>query len=312
MITLVQLEYIVALDTHRHFVTAAEQCHVTQPTLSMQVKKLEDFLGILIFDKSKQPFVPTPIGKKIIAQARVVLSESKRITEMISNEQTILEGSLSVGVIPSLAPYLLPLFIGSFSAKYPQIKLKIKELLTEEIVEEIKMGLLDIGILVTPLNEQGIVEKPLFYEEILLYVNNKHPFADQRIVNTTEIGTPDLWLLSKGHCFRSQVINLCSYTMDKQENFHFEYESGSLETLKRLVEIEGGFTLLPQLATQNLNSKNAKTRNFKLTTPLREVGLIYPKTFSKIKIIDAFSESILLALPKPLQNKKRGVVVEWK
>jgi LysR family hydrogen peroxide-inducible transcriptional activator len=312
MITLTQLEYIVALDTHRHFVTAAEQCNVTQPTLSMQVKKLENFLGILIFDRSKQPFVPTAIGKKVISQARVVMAESKRISDIISNEQTILEGSLSVAVIPSLAPYLLPLFIGSFNAKYPHIHLKIKELLTEEIIEELKIGMIDIGILVTPLKEHGIIEKPLFYEEILLYVNQNHPFANKKIVNTNEIGTPDLWLLSKGHCFRSQVINLCSYTMDKQESFHFEYESGSLETLKRFVEMEGGFTLLPELAAKNLSSKNAKIRNFKLTKPLREVGLVYSNTFSKTKIIDAFSNSILEAIPTKLQNKERGVVVEWK
>lgn len=312
MITLVQLQYIVALDTHRHFVTAAKYCFVTQPTLSMQVKKLEDFLGILIFDRSKQPFVPTTIGKKIITQARVVLAESKRISDIIDNEQTILEGSLSVGVIPSVAPYLLPLFIGSFSNKYPQIQLKIKELLTEEIIEEIKIGMLDIGILVTPIKEDFILEKPLFYEEILLYVNQKHALANKKSVDTSEIGTPDLWLLSKGHCFRSQVINLCSYTMDKQDSFHFEYESGSLETLKRFVEMEGGFTLLPELAAKNLSEKSAKIRNFKLTKPLREVGLVYSNTFSKTKIIDAFSQSILQAIPSSLQNKERGTVVEWK
>jgi len=311
MITLIQLEYIVAVDTYRHYVTASEKCFVTQPTLSMQIKKLEDDLEVVIFDRTKQPIVPTAVGEKIIAQARVTIAESKKIDDIIATDKNLVSGELTIGVIPSLAPYLLPLFIGKFAKKYPDVKLKVVELLSEEIIKQLKKDLVDVGILVTPLHEKGIIEQPLFYEEMMLFSNKSHAFAKKENIKTNELATPDLWLLSHGHCFRSQVINLCSYKSDMKQLDHFEYESGSLETIKKLVEVEGGYTLMPELAAKNI-TPNTVVKSFKSAKPLREVSLVYTRNYSKKRLLDLLSDEITLAIPKNLLDTDRGQVVEWR
>lgn len=313
MITLIQLEYIVAVDTYRHFVTASQKCFVTQPTLSMQIKKLEEDLGVTIFDRSKQPIIPTEIGKDIIEQARVTLSESKNIEELIANHKNTISGELTIGIIPSLAPYLLPLFIGKFTKKYSDVQVKILELFSIDIIDQLKKDQIDVGILVTPLNEKSIMEQPLFYEEMLLYTNKKHVLATQKSVQTNELANPDLWLLSNEHCFRSQIINLCGYQNKLKEDYHFEYESGSLETIKKLVEIEGGFTLLPELAVdKQLDESQTITRHFQSTTPLREVSMAYARGYAKMRLLKLLSEEIKNNVPKGMLNKERGYIVEWR
>ena len=164
MITLTQLEYIVAVDEHRHFATAADSCFVTQPTLSMQIKKLEDDLGVIIFDRSRQPVVPTDIGAKLIAQARTVLSATQRIKEIINEEKQEVAGSLKIGIIPTLAPYLLPIFIGDYIRRYPAVKVEVEELVSEEIITRLKRDTLDAGIFVTHFHDEKIVERPVCYE----------------------------------------------------------------------------------------------------------------------------------------------------
>lgn len=311
-ITLTQLEYIIALDTHRHFVTASEHCFISQPTLSMQIKKLEEDLGVVIFDRTKQPIVPTEVGAKIIAQARIAIAESNRIIEIVKENSNDVSGELTIGIIPSLAPYLLPLFIGTFTSKYPLVKVKIVELMTEEIIQQLNKDILDVGILVTPLNEAGVIERPLFYEKMVLYIHKEHPLAKKKILKTTDIATPDLWLLSKGHCFRSQVMNLCSYQRSSQSELPFEYESGSLETLKKFVEKEGGFTLLPELAIDPLSKySNTKVKQFE-TVPLREVSLAYTRNYSKKRLLVLLEEEIKKSIPKGLLTKDRGNVVDWR
>jgi len=311
-ITLTQLEYIIAVDTYRHFVTASEKCFVTQPTLSMQIKKLEDDLGVMIFDRTKQPIVPTEIGAKIIEQARITLSAGKKIPELIKENSNTVSGELTIGIIPSLAPYLLPRFIGSFTQKYPLVKVKIVELMTEEIIVQLKKDIIDVGILVTPLNEMGVLEKPLFYEKMVLYIHKDHPLAKKKVLKTTDIATPDLWLLSKGHCFRSQVMNLCSYQRSAQNELPFEYESGSLETLKKFVEKEGGFTLLPELAIDEQEKKSEiRIKQFDVT-PLREVSFAYTRNYSKKRLLELLETDIRKSIPKIMLTKERGNVVDWR
>src|SRR5687768_6479437 len=169
--TFTQLEYIVAVDNTRHFARAAELCFVTQPTLSMQLQKLEEELGLKIFDRTRQPVVPTDAGREVITQARKILAERDLIQEVVQVQKAILHGRLSVGVIPTLAPYLLPLFIPLFTKKFPGIKLVLHELTTEGMVQRLKEGRLDAGVLVTPLQDASIAEEPLFYEELVAYVS---------------------------------------------------------------------------------------------------------------------------------------------
>ncbi len=312
MVTIAQLEYIVAIDTYRHFVTAAERCFVTQPTLSMQIKKLEEHLGVTIFDRSKQPIIPTDIGVKIIEQARIVLTEHKKINEVVDEFNSTLSGDLTIGVIPSLSPYLLPLFIGNLTSNYPHINVTVVELLTEDIISKLKNDTIDVGILVTPLNETSIIESPIFYEKMLLFANKSHELATKQSLSTSEITTEGLWLLGKGHCFRSQVVNLCSYQDEHNDEAMFKFESGSLETIKKIIETEGGYTLLPELAINNCNPQNTIIRHFDSETPVREVGLVYSRNHAKKRMLEALKTTIEQSVPQELLNAKRGQVVEWR
>ncbi|HAS44055.1 MAG TPA: DNA-binding transcriptional regulator OxyR [Microscillaceae bacterium] len=313
MVSLIQLEYIVAVDTYRHFATAAENCFVTQPTLSMQIKKMEEDLGVMIFDRSKQPVIPTDVGKLIIEQARVTLRESGKIKDIVQSFQNKVNGELKVGIIPTLAPYLLPLFVGSFTREYPDIQLLVHELLTEEIMDHLQKDILDVGLLVTPLREKNIVEKPLFYEEIMVYSNLTHPILQSKNLQPKDIAQQDFWMLNDGHCFHSQVVNLCGYQEQAQKQQTFSYRSGSLETLKKMVEVEGGFTLLPELAIADLpDDKKNQARKFDQVTPLREISLVYIRNFAKSKLLNLLFKHIQENVPTEMLTKEKGEVTEWR
>jgi len=313
MITLTQLEYIVAVDTFRHFGRAAEHCFITQPTLSMQIKKLEEDLEVIIFDRSKQPMIPTDIGRRIIDQARIALQESGRINNIIKEHKNLISGELKIGIIPTLAPYLLPLFIGNYKRKYPNINIRIDELTTANIIDHLNRDLIDVGILVTPLKEDRINEKPLFYEEMLLYLNDNHPLASQTNIKLKDIATPELWLLSDGHCFRDQVINLCSFKGAENSALPFHFEAGSLETIMNIVDKEGGLTIIPELATINMSELRFEhVRTFIDTNPLREVSLVYSRHYAKHKLIELLGKEIIASMPEKMLKKNRGTIVEWR
>jgi len=313
MITLTQLEYIVAVDTYRHFSKAAESCFITQPTLSMQIKKLEEELEIIIFDRSKQPLIPTDVGQRIIDQARVILKQSEEIDNIVKEHKNQVTGLLRIGIIPTLAPYLLPVFIGRYKKNYPNIFIKVVEQTTDNIVNLLNRDLIDVGILVTPLKEEKIIEKPIFYEEMLIYTNPSHKLHRQKQITIKDIATPEIWLLSDGHCFRDQVVNLCSFlgTVDSELPFHFE--AGSLETLMNIVDREGGITLIPELAKFSMHeTRLTNVRSFTNFHPLREVSLVYSRHFAKHKLINLLWREIQEDIPKNMQDDSRGTVVEWK
>lgn len=309
--SLVQLEYIVAVDTYQQFSIAAEKCFVTQPTLSMQIKKLENDLDVVIFDRTKQPVVATEIGKKIIEQARNILSESKKINEIVLTNKNSVTGELRIGVIPSVAPYLLPLFIGKLSRKHPDLDITIRELITEEILEEIEKETLDVGILSTPIPNEGFIEDPIYYEKIFIYCHPSHPFYQQKEVTLKELSTENVWLLSQGHCFRSQVINICALKKEAHQ-LPFRYESASIETLVKMVDKEGGLTLIPELAVNDLTpTKQKGVKSIKNLSPVREIGLVTNRIFVKYSILEALKKNLQAALPNEIQHKERGDRVEW-
>lgn len=311
MITLTQLEYIVAVDTYRHFGRAAESCFITQPTLSMQIKKLEEDLEIIIFDRSRHPLLPTDVGQRIIDQARIVLKQNEEINNIVKDHKNQVSGLIRIGIIPTMAPYLLPIFIGNYKKKYPNIFIKVVEETTDNIVKLLNKDLIDVGILATPLKEEKISEKPIFYEEMLIYANPSHPIHKLKEITVKDIATPEIWLLSDGHCFRDQVINLCSFlgTTDSQLPFHFE--AGSLETLMNIVDREGGLTLIPELAKLTMSEKKlANVKSFSNIKPLREVSLVYSRHFAKYKLINLLWREIRESIPAEFQNEKRGTVVE--
>jgi LysR family transcriptional regulator, hydrogen peroxide-inducible genes activator len=308
--TFVQLEYIVAVDTYRHFAIAAGNCFVTQPTLSMQVQKLEEELGLKIFDRSRQPVIPTEAGRAVIEQARKILAEKQQIGEIIQEKKGILTGELRIGIIPTLAPYLLPLFVQTFTAKYPQIKLVVNELMTESVITRLREGRIDVGVLVTPLQENGIREQVLFYEELLVYVSRKNAAYKKHYMLAQDIDPNKLWLLEEGHCFRSQIVRLCELRKASKEGSHFDYEAGSLETLRRMVELNDGITILPELAALDLTGKQQQLiRHFKRPAPMREVSMVTHRDFVKQRLVQALQQEILRSVPdKVRQNKNQNVV----
>ncbi len=308
--TLVQLTYMLAVDEHRHFASAAASCFVTQPTLSMQIQKLEEELGIKLFDRSKQPVVPTAIGELVVSHARSVMREVKHLEDVIKEKQGLINGELRLGIIPTLAPYLIPLFLPSFLEKYPDVQLKVKEMTTDNLVEQLLKGNLDMGLVVTPLHNNSIREYPLFYEEMVAYVSRKNAAFKKTYMLPNDIDVHDLWLLEEGHCFRSQMLNLCELQRAHKDLLLFEYEAGSLETLKKMVETNRGITILPELATFDLSSSQLKlVRHFRSPSPMREVSLVTPKTFVKQKLFDALKTEVLNNVPPKLRkNKARNLV----
>ncbi len=310
-ISLVQLEYVLALSTHGSFVAAAEHCHVTQPTLSMQLKKMEEELGVLLFDRSKQPLMPTYVGAKVVEQARATLHEAHKIREIVQESQGVVKGELHIGIIPTLSPYLLPLFIGEFSRKYPGVQLQVQDLQTEEILSRIKKDLLDVAILVTPTRDPAVVEKALFYEEFYAYL---HPdIARQKSGNAIEIEElleNRLWMLQEGNCFRNQTFNLCGMNQLRYKDLQFRYESGNLHTIIKMVEHEGGATLIPQLAANDLPEKAKEQLKFiGRNHPVREVSLVYSRKFAKIGLIQKLEEELLHSLPQEvLRNPSKNIV----
>ena len=307
--TLTQLEYIVALDTWRHFVLASEKCFVTQPTLSMQIQKLEDELGVKIFDRTKQPVIPTEIGTRILAQARIALREASMIREVIRDRKDSLAGEIRVGIIPTLAPYLLPPLFQHIRTKYPELDLVVKETITEDVIQELKNNRLDCGLVVTPLKDASIKEDILFYEELFVYVSRKNALYDKKYVLPTEIDPDQLWLLEEGHCFRSQILNLCE--LRRSSDFHFKYETGSLETLKRMVDKSDGITILPELAVMEFTKAQLRlVKQLKEPRPAREVSLVTHRDHLKTRLIQVLKDEILSIVPKTMRKLDHKKVVE--
>lgn len=308
--TFVQLEYIIAVDTWRHFATAAANCYVSQPTLSMQIHKVEEELGVKIFDRSKQPVIPTEIGMELIEQARRIIAEKNKMDEMVNMKKGILSGELRIGIIPTLAPYLLPLFVQQFTRKYPLVKLVVNEMMTDVIVSRLREGRIDMGILVTPLQESGIREYVLFYEELMAYVSKNNAAYKKTYVLPQDINPDKLWLLEEGHCFRSQIVNLCELKKASRSTSHFEYEAGSIETLRRMVELNDGITILPELATMDMNARQQRLiRYFKKPSPMREVSIVVHRDFVKKRLIDILREEIVSAVPEKIKKNKQHNVV---
>ncbi len=304
--TLQQLEYVVALDTYRHFVTAAEKCFVTQPTITIQVKKLEEEIGFLIFDKSKSPFKPTDLGELFIRKSKVILGEVSELKNLVSFELDNLEGEFRVGVIPTISSYLIPLISGSFAEKYPNTILKIEEMESDQIIEALQKKEIDIGLLVTPLNESFIREIKLYNEPFIFYGQNSY-FKDKKTISVDEIEALDnIWLLQKGHCFRNQVLNICGNNNTK----NIQFQSGSIEALKKMVENYGGFTLVPEMAL-NTND-NGQIIHFSDPKPIREVSLVTHHSFSKDVLLDALREEIIEKTPENFVKNKRFIKINWR
>lgn len=290
--TITQLQYVLAVAEYKNFTLAAEKCFVTQPTLSMQIQKVEDELDIQIFDRSKKPIQLTEIGQKIVNQAKNIVNEADRIQDIVHQQKGFIGGEFRLGIIPTIMPTLLPMFLKNFIKKYPKVKLIIEELNTEDIIFKLNNGHLDAAIAATPLNEEKIKEVVLYFEPFVAYIPENHESFSKKEIEISDLNLDEILLLQDGHCFRDSVLNLCKNNTNSEHN-HFQIESGSFETLIKLADEGLGTTLLPYLHTLDLKEKDqVKLRQFKEPKPAREVSLIYPKNELKIHIIDALRSSI--------------------
>ena len=306
--TLQQLEYVIALDTYRHYVTAAERCFVTQPTITTQVKKLEAEIGANIFDRSTTPLKPTAIGEVIIQKARSIVQEVQQLKEMVNTERESIQGTFRIGVIPTISQYLVPKFAGRFAKHYPETVLHIEELKTENIIEALAKNKIDVGILVTPLEESFIREIKLYNEPFVFYGDASHPLRAKKTLDPQDVESlNDLWLLNSGHCFRNQVLNICNSAPEERS---IQFQSGSIESLKSMVNNYGGFTLVPE--TTLSASDQANCLYFNDPKPIREVSLVVHNTFAKEGLIDALRTEILHVTPDAFEKNERFIKVKWR
>ena len=304
-----QLGYLVALDTYRQFGLAAEKSFVCQPALSVQVQKLEEELGVLLFDRTQRRAEPTAIGVQVIAQARRVLREAQQLRELVQVAKGEVVGELRLGVISTLAPYLVPRFLVGLTTAYPNLRVHIEELRSEEIMRRLKDYRLDVGLLVTPLDDPLLHELPLQDEPFLLLASENHPLAARPTVCPADLTSPGLWLMQEGHCFRNQVLNLCGRTANTGA---IAYESGSIETLKELVRLHHGYTLVPELAVLDEVDTNPLLKRFVAPAPVREVSLVVHHGFVRATLLAALRELILASVPARLRAGKSGEKIRWR
>lgn len=290
--TITQLQYVLAVAEYQNFTLAAEKSFVTQPTLSMQVQKLEDELDVRIFDRSKKPISITEAGKKIVAQAKNIVNEAKRIKDIVDQEKGFIGGEFTLGIIPTVMPTLLPMFLKTFINKYPKVHLVIKEQNTESLIRNLQDGHLDAGIAATPLDIEYITERPLYYEPFVGYIPPSHRLRNANKIQPEDLDIKDILLLRDGHCFRDGVVNLCKASRNLEDE-HFQLQSGSFETLVNLANEGLGMTLLPYLNTLELDeSKKSNLKYFKEPPPAREISLIYHKKELKLHIANALRDVI--------------------
>lgn len=311
MPTLTQLEYIVAVDDHRHFGMAAKQKNVSQPSLSQQIQKAEDELEVIIFDRTAKPIHVTDAGEKVIQQARLILREHTKLLELTHEKDGQLKGHLKLGVIPTLSPYLIPLFLKDFAVRHPKVTLDVSEMQTAEIIRQLIDEKIDIGLLATPLHESRIHEDPLFYEPFFAYHSKNHPKFKKDLTNIKELKEEKAWVLSDGHCFGEQMLNYCSINRESPVFSGITFKSGSFETLQGLVDASESYTLFPKLFIDRLpsNVRRNQVKEFKAPAPSREVSLVFKRKVWKKDLLDALKKCIQDNLPEDLPKKPKKMKV---
>lgn len=294
-----QLEYILAVDTFRHFAKAAEHCRVTQPTLSMMIQRLEEELGVKIFDRSSQPVHPTLAGTKVIAQARAILYQASLIKDIVNEEQNSLKGTFRLAVLPTIAPYLLPRFFQQMMEKFPDLDIRIMEMKTQPTLTALLAGELDAAIIASVPDEKRIHCETLFYEQFFGYVSKSDPVYKNELIRSSDINGERLWLLDEGHCFRDQLVRFCQ--LEKVKVRQAAYHLGSMETFMRMVESGNGITFIPELAVMQLSDEQKKlVRPFAIPKPTRQITLATRVDFVRQSILTILEESIRSSVPKEM------------
>lgn len=306
--TLTQLEYVVAVATYKSFVAAAEKSFVTQPTLSMQIHKLEEEFNVKLFDRNKHPIECTEIGEEIVKQAKVILAEAAKIQEVIHKSQGTVSGTFRLGIIPTLSPYILPQLLENHARQFPDLKLIVTEMQTNELLQLLKADELDSALLSTPLEDNKIKEYPLFYESLVAYFGKDEEGLKKRMVAPEDIDMKKIWMLNEGNCLRNQIMNLCSdHIAQLQESRPYNYESGNVETLRKMVDKNGGVTILPELATFDFSETQSEfVRYFQDPEPVREISLVTNNHFVRYSVLQTLMDELLNLVPEKMRVQKKN------
>ena len=304
--TLQQLEYILAVERYRHFGRAAEACNVTQPTLSAMIGKLEEELNAKLFDRNRQPICPTPVGEQVLRQAKEVLAQADSIKDIVEEEKHSLNGTFRVGILPTIAPYLLPRFFPQLMKKYPTLDIRVREMKTHEIKEALLQGDIDAGILANIEGLEEYSQLHLFYEKYEGYVSREDALFAKETLRTSDVASSrDLWLLDEGHCFRDQMVRFCQ--MKSSQTSQLAYNLGSMETFMRMVESGKGITFIPELAVMQLGSEQKElVRPFAIPVPTRQLLLITNRNFIRQTLLDVIVKEIQASVPKEMLKLKAG------
>lgn len=301
--TLQQLEYILAVNQFRHFAKAAEYCRVTQPTLSAMIQKLEEELDTRIFDRSQQPVCPTPVGILIIEQAQKILVQANRIKNIIEEEKHSLTGTFKLGILPTVAPYLLPRFFPQLMKKYPDLDIRVIEMKTNDIKKALQTGEIDAGIVASLAGMEELQQTPLFYEQFFVYVSRKDILFNSEVIRTSDLNGEQLWLLDEGHCFRDQLMRFCQ--MKSARASQLAYHLGSMETFMRNVESGKGVTFIPELAVLQLGDiQKELVRPFAIPCPTRQIVMLTNKNFIRHTLLEALTKEIKSSIPKEMLSLK--------
>lgn len=299
--TLQQLEYILAVDRFRHFAKAAEHCRVTQPTLSAMIQKLEDELEAKIFDRNQQPICPTPVGRLVLEQAHTVLEESSRIKDIIKEERHSVAGIFRLGILPTIAPYLLPRFFPQLMKKYPQLDIRVAEMKTRDIKQALLTGEIDAGIIAAMPGMEAYRQTHLFYEQFYGYVARECTLYNNKVIRTSDLGNEQLWMLDEGHCFRDQLVRFCQ--MKAAQASQTAYRLGSMETFMRMVESGKGVTFIPELAIDQMNDTQKElVRPFAIPTPTREITLMTNEHFIRTTLLEVLVKEIQACVPREMHS----------
>lgn len=308
--TIQQLKYIVALDEERHFARAAEACMVTQPGLTIQLKNLEEEIGIKIFDRNKVPLTPTVLGMEIINKAKKILREADEIRDFVVNEKNLLEGELKLGIISTLSPYLIPLFIKAMKEATPNVRFIIRESNTGQLMKDLETGTIDVAIMATPTGNASLIEHPVFKEPFVAYLNDAHPMAKADFYELQPTDKTELLLLHHEFCYNAQLLDICGLKNSDKIKEQFTYDISSIETLKNLVRAQLGFAIIPQLSVIN-ETESGLFKPFKEPIPVREISLVVSDSFSKKLLLEKMNEAIWNCLPDSLKKNFSYKKIRW-
>jgi LysR family hydrogen peroxide-inducible transcriptional activator len=293
--TIQQLEYVIAVDKYRHFVRASEACGVTQSTLSSMIQKLENELDIIIFNRNSHPVEPTKMGDEIISQAKVILYNTSQLKEMVLSQKNQGEGNIKLGIIPTIAPYILPKLFKEILSSSLNINLNVSELTTASIIDKLNKTELDMAILATPLEKDDLLEIPLYYEKFVVYVSPNEPIYKEKEIISSKMPSKHMWVLKEGHCLRNQVFNFCNNKSD----FLPIYEAGNIDTLIRIVDENNGYTIIPELHIDLLN-ENQKENIRPLISPqiVREISIVVRQDYVREKLLNNIAELVKKIIPE--------------